>query len=61
MYRKPGRPAGVFCFSVLGQKIQSGVFRKGEQSIDLKNLIKGTYVIQIRTDRQTFTEKIIKR
>ncbi|AYZ12667.1 T9SS C-terminal target domain-containing protein [Chryseobacterium arthrosphaerae] len=48
-------------FSVSGQKIQSGVFRKGEQSIDLKNLIKGTYVIQIRTDRQTFTEKIIKR
>ncbi|HCN51215.1 MAG TPA: hypothetical protein DIT10_19335 [Chryseobacterium sp.] len=48
-------------FSVSGQKITSGIFRKGERSIDLKNMIKGTYIVQVKTDLQTFTEKIIKR
>lgn len=48
-------------FSVSGQKITSGIFRNGEKSIDLKNMIKGTYIIQIKTDRQTYTDKIIKR
>ncbi len=48
-------------FSVSGQRIQSGIFRNGEKSIDVRNMIKGTYIIKITTDRQTFTDKIIKR
>lgn len=48
-------------FSVSGQKITSGIFRNGEKSIDIKNMIKGTYIVQIKTDRKTYTDKIIKR
>lgn len=48
-------------FSLSGQKIQSGVFRNEEKNINVENLLQGIYIITIKTDKNTYTEKFTKK
>ncbi|MGD1318455.1 T9SS type A sorting domain-containing protein [Chryseobacterium sp. 2R14A] len=48
-------------FSLSGQKIQSGDFRNGERFVIVENLLQGIYIIKIKTDRNSYTEKFTKK
>lgn len=48
-------------FSMSGQKISADIFRNNEKNVNVKNLLHGNYIIQIKTNRQTYTNKIVKK
>jgi len=48
-------------FTMSGQKISADIFRNNEKNVNVKNLLQGTYIIQIKTNRQTYTNKIVKK
>lgn len=48
-------------FSMSGQKISADIFRNNEKNVNVKNLLQGNYIIQIKTNRQTYTNKIVKK
>lgn len=48
-------------FSMSGQKISADIFRNDEKNVNVKNLLQGNYIIQIKTNRQTYTNKIVKK
>lgn len=48
-------------FSVAGQKVQSEAIKNGEKSVNVKNLIKGIYMIEVKTKRNTYKEKFLKK
>lgn len=55
--------AGTFkVFEMGGNMVQTGVFRSGDQEINVSNLLKGTYILEITTKSgQKFSQKFIKK
>ena len=47
--------------SLLGQEIQKGTFTFGDNTLDISNLSKGLYVLNVKTSQGTTTKKIIKQ
>ena len=47
--------------SMLGQEIQRGVFTFGDNTLDISNLSKGLYFLNVKTSQGTTTKKIIKQ
>jgi len=45
----------------LGQEIQKGTFTFGDNTLDISNLSKGLYVLNVKTSHGTATKKIIKQ
>ncbi|WP_370480328.1 T9SS type A sorting domain-containing protein [Tamlana flava] len=46
--------------SILGQEIKNGVFSTGNNELNLSNLSKGFYLLNITTNERTASKKIIK-
>lgn len=47
-------------YDLSGKKLQSGRISNGETSVDLSSYIKGIYIIEVKTDRDTISKKVIK-
>jgi hypothetical protein len=45
----------------LGQEMQKGSFVFGDNTLDLSNLSKGLYLLNVKTNQGTETKKIIKQ
>lgn len=47
-------------YDLSGKKLQSGTINNNEESIDLTPYIKGIYIIEVKTNRETISKKVIK-
>ncbi|WP_449387986.1 S8 family peptidase [Chryseobacterium lineare] len=47
-------------YDLSGKKLQSGTINNNEESIDLTPYIKGIYIIEVKTARETISKKVIK-
>lgn len=47
-------------YDLSGKKLQSGTINSNEESIDLTSYTKGIYIIEIKTDRDIVSKKVIK-
>lgn len=43
-----------------GKKLQSGTINSEKETIDLSTYTKGIYIIEIKTDKDIITKKVIK-
>ncbi|UWX62660.1 T9SS type A sorting domain-containing protein [Chryseobacterium oranimense] len=48
----------IYDFS--GKKLQSGTINSDKEVLNLSNYIKGIYIIEIKTGKDTITKKVIK-
>lgn len=47
-------------YDLSGKKLQSGTFKGDEETIDLTAYIKGIYIIEVKTDKDIISKKVIK-
>ncbi|MFY7815558.1 MAG: T9SS type A sorting domain-containing protein, partial [Chryseobacterium taeanense] len=47
-------------YDLSGKKLQSGTINSNEESIDLTSYTKGIYIIEVKTDRDIVSKKVIK-
>lgn len=47
-------------YDLSGKKLQNGTFNSNEEKIDLSSYTKGIYIIEVKTDRDTISKKVIK-
>ena len=47
-------------YDLSGKKLQSGTINSDRQTLDLSSYVKGIYIIEIKTDKNTVSKKIIK-
>lgn len=47
-------------YDLSGKKLQTGTIKNNEETIDLSSYTKGIYVIEIKTDKDTVSKKVIK-
>lgn len=47
-------------YELSGKKLQSGVINSDEASVDLSSYTKGIYIIEVKTDKDTISKKVIK-
>ncbi|SDQ07466.1 Por secretion system C-terminal sorting domain-containing protein [Chryseobacterium soldanellicola] len=47
-------------YELSGKKLQSGVINSDEASVDLSSYTKGIYIIEVKTDKDTVSKKVIK-
>ncbi|WP_283422464.1 S8 family peptidase [Chryseobacterium profundimaris] len=47
-------------YDLSGKKLQTGTFKSEEETIDLTPYIKGIYIIEVKTDKNTVSKKLIK-
>jgi hypothetical protein len=47
-------------YDLTGKKLQSGTINNMEESIDLTSYIKGIYIIEVKTDNDIISKKVIK-
>jgi calcineurin-like phosphoesterase family protein len=48
-------------FSAHGQLVQQGILQQGESSLDLSQLSKGLFILQLEADRQRVRHKLIRK
>jgi myo-inositol-hexaphosphate 3-phosphohydrolase len=47
-------------YDLSGKKLQNGTINNIEESIDLTSYIKGIYIIEVKTDNDIISKKVIK-
>ncbi|WP_312176566.1 S8 family peptidase [Chryseobacterium sp.] len=47
-------------YDLSGKKLQTGIFKNEEETIDLTPYIKGVYIIEVKTEKDTVSKKVIK-
>ncbi len=47
-------------YDLSGKKLQSGTIKSEEERIDLTPYIKGVYIIEVKTDKETVSKKVLK-
>ncbi|WP_370897063.1 S8 family peptidase [Chryseobacterium gossypii] len=47
-------------YDLSGKKLQSGVINSDKESVDLSSYTKGIYIIEIKTDKDVISKKVIK-
>ncbi|WP_261511658.1 S8 family peptidase [Chryseobacterium paludis] len=47
-------------YDLSGKKIQSGIINNDEVSVDLSSSVRGIYIIEVKTNKETISKKIIK-
>ncbi|MGH1516105.1 S8 family peptidase [Chryseobacterium sp. JK1] len=47
-------------YDLTGKKLQSGTVNNDKQSIDLSTYIKGIYIVEVKTDKDVISKKVIK-
>ncbi|REC46100.1 MULTISPECIES: S8 family peptidase [Chryseobacterium] len=47
-------------YDLSGKKLKSGTIKNEEESIDLTSYTKGIYIIEVKTDKDTVSKKVIK-
>jgi len=57
---KAPKKSSFTIYDLSGKKLQSGVINGNEASVDLSSYVKGIYIIEVRTDKDVITKKVIK-
>ncbi|MDH6254149.1 hypothetical protein M2347_003876 [Chryseobacterium sp. H1D6B] len=47
-------------YDLTGKKLQSGVINSDEVSVDLSSYTKGIYIVEVKTEKETISKKVIK-
>lgn len=47
-------------YDLTGKKLQSGAINNDQESVDLSTYMKGIYIIEIKTDKEVISKKVIK-
>jgi hypothetical protein len=47
-------------YDLSGKKLQNGVINTEKESVDLSTYTKGIYIIEVRTDKDVISKKVIK-
>ena len=48
-------------FNIKGQVLKKGILAKGESKINISSFVKGIYLLNINTDKGSFTKKVVRK
>ncbi|WP_083190020.1 T9SS type A sorting domain-containing protein [Chryseobacterium artocarpi] len=57
---KAPKKSAFIIYDMSGKKLQSGTINSEKEIIDLSTYTKGIYIIEIKTDKDMITKKVIK-
>jgi hypothetical protein len=57
---KAPKKSSFAVYDLSGKKLQNGIINSDETSLDLSSYVKGIYIIEVRTDKDVITKKVIK-